>query len=1405
MQSVEQTIQNPPQSFIVFFLCFSRLSSAQLFERITIVENSPLNTDILDIRAALVRHGEGQLPENATAYASQQELFWPFALDNFVLRLVRPLDREVVCQLHQQKFHRLDKPPGQNPPLSASLANDGCLAGACCQLLHVNILPTPTALPKAFFIQVVVQDVNDNAPRFPVIHSPYTVVHEDSGLEERIWLPQAIDPDSPQYSVTEYRTENWVHGNQSHFQIGVDEERATSVTPKDQYSQLYGVPVVQRMATTASGRPYLIPTAPLDRELCDLYAFTLIAVDGGDRNAIDVTAPNRALTGSVYVVIKVADVNDNRPTFDRSHYEAKIVENFMPANVFTFDVVDKDIGENGRVSISIQDTSRTAEQTFRVSLQAVHSPTYQSSGSHHTKQHQTLTGGSHYRGYVQLISRIDAERFPPFLQFSLVASDFGKPSLSSSADVQIQIININDNAPNIAFFSRGKRLTDGRILLPEVTTPPRSLVVLVHVTDEDSPISQFRCQIVSETEMFSLDEASSHGFPSYHSDVTFESPLESRGIVASYRQYAIRTKKELDRETKSYYVVTVECTDAEGVNSLARNASLHITVTDENDHNPVFDKLNYHGRVQENSPAAEVQFSSPIKVTDADIGPNALLTFLISDLDNTTEQAADFSKLAISRNGSQYFRIDPRSGRIWTTVALDCEVKNQYDLLVVVHDSGLPESRSSTANLIVSVEDVNDNVPEFSSAHYTFEVAENAPPGTEIGRVEATDKDATEPNRKLRYGLTGRADDLHLVSINRNTGVLRTRRPIDRESRSSITLTATAENELPVRASLSLSPNRPLGPTELAAETIARTNIVLNVLNVNDNRPEFTLIEPHRSHVTFIWEQLSSLPNTTNVDSKSLKNGRQESLSVKKNGMGTQTEAKDMLSVNAINVSPVCERLPHRVTDKDVEQDGNSECCVLQLQEDFDGLFALMPEAPTVLCMTRRPPVPTSYKLVLIAKDGTANDSLSAQVQFTVVIRSDPSLRGVEASVKRGSLSQLTEKERNGFSNIDSSYRLDDLSTSSTWPYTSNSKDLRSSGRSGQMQQRNMLPNGHKGGNLPTGHTQQTIIIVVMASVAGILCVLLLLAIVLTKRCFFDSRTADFIKVEAESPHEGSVGVKSPGSVHSTPSKSQTCTLLSIPAQHLPPHSDYYSKEMIYHHTMGDCNQAYEMATRTGFLSPTIDRNIIRLANVSSPPGGMGVPSLLPVSLQAQRQVNAVSPMLPGLLDANVYKNESKNKQSSPERSAAKYNVYTAWPPLPHSHVGARSALIHRAKHVAPNNVAKQLVNKPGDAFGSNTHGIYQTIDSRLVPTIREANRVKPTLFRSSTVMNSRQDYESDKALLEPQDHPADLESTDQKQLSAASGSPCQDFDVLPENKGELKKLQRTNSERSTYFQTSFV
>ncbi|KAF8571387.1 hypothetical protein P879_05356 [Paragonimus westermani] len=165
-------------------------------------------------------------------------------------------------------------------------------------------------------------------------------------------------------------------------------------------------------------------------------------------------------------------------------------------------------------------------------------------------------------------------------------------------------------------------------------------------------------------------------------------------------------------------LVTVECTDAEGVNSLTQNASLYITVTDVNDHSPTFDKSAYNGRVAENSPTAEVHLSSPMRVTDADSGTNALVTFSVFDLgdeDNTSDSSVQLE------NGSRLFRIDPRSGRIWTVIPLDCESKSQYTLLVIATDSGLPNPKSGSATVYITVEDENDNAPEFTSSHYMFE------------------------------------------------------------------------------------------------------------------------------------------------------------------------------------------------------------------------------------------------------------------------------------------------------------------------------------------------------------------------------------------------------------------------------------------------------------------------------------------------------------------------------------------------------------------------------------------------------------------------------------------------------------------------------------------------------------
>ncbi|CAH8561158.1 unnamed protein product [Heterobilharzia americana] len=220
------------QVFLYLTVVLIKYGVSQLFERVTVQENIPLNTVIFDLRPVLERHLNGGLSSpssplmpsisNVTAFANQQETFWPFILDDFLIKLAKPLDREVICLLQTESLrHSFSRV--ETKITSYSDTSQVCLPGACCQLLHVNIITSPTELPTPFYIQVAVQDVNDNTPRFPPMHVPYIVVREDIKMEEKIWLPQAFDADSVQFSVAEYRTVNWIHGNQSHFQIGVSD------------------------------------------------------------------------------------------------------------------------------------------------------------------------------------------------------------------------------------------------------------------------------------------------------------------------------------------------------------------------------------------------------------------------------------------------------------------------------------------------------------------------------------------------------------------------------------------------------------------------------------------------------------------------------------------------------------------------------------------------------------------------------------------------------------------------------------------------------------------------------------------------------------------------------------------------------------------------------------------------------------------------------------------------------------------------------------------------------------------------------------------------------------------------------------------------------------------------------
>ncbi|XP_061544471.1 cadherin EGF LAG seven-pass G-type receptor 2 [Phycodurus eques] len=185
----------------------------------------------------------------------------------------------------------------------------------------------------------------------------------------------------------------------------------------------------------------------------------------------------------------------------------------------------------------------------------------------------------------------------------------------------------------------------------------------------------------------------------------------------------VSTVEVLDRETKETHVFRVTAVD-HGTPRRTAMATLTITISDANDHDPVFEQEDYKESIREN---LEIGYEVlTVRATDGDAPVNGNILYQI-----------------LNSNGSNdVFEIDSRSGVIRTKGLVDREAVDAYVLLVQANDQGRdPGPRSTTATVCIVVEDDNDNAPQFSEKRYVVQVPEDLAPNTEILQVTATDRD----------------------------------------------------------------------------------------------------------------------------------------------------------------------------------------------------------------------------------------------------------------------------------------------------------------------------------------------------------------------------------------------------------------------------------------------------------------------------------------------------------------------------------------------------------------------------------------------------------------------------------------------------------------------------------------
>ncbi|XP_075412906.1 protocadherin Fat 1 isoform X2 [Tenrec ecaudatus] len=364
-------------------------------------------------------------------------------------------------------------------------------------------------------------------------------------------------------------------------------------------------------------------------------------------------------------------------------------------------------------------------------------------------------------GWITTLKELDHEKRSNY-QIKVVASDHGEEvQLSSTAIVEVTVTDVNDSPPRFtAEIYKGTVSEDD---------PPGGIIAILSTTDADS--EEINRQVT------------------YY--ITGGDPLGQFAIENMQNEWKVYVKKPLDREQKDNYLLTITATDG----TFSSKAIVEVKVLDANDNTPVCEKTLYSDTIPED--AFPGKLIMQVSATDADIRSNAEITYTLFG------------------QGAEKFKLNPETGELKTLAPLDREEQAVYNLLVKATDGG---GRFCQASVVVTLEDVNDNAPEFSADPYTITVFENTEPGTLLTRVQATDADAGL-NRKISYSLINSADGQ--FSINELSGIIQLEKPLDRELQAVYTLTLKAvDHGLPRRLT-------------------ATGTVVVSVLDINDNPPVF--------------------------------------------------------------------------------------------------------------------------------------------------------------------------------------------------------------------------------------------------------------------------------------------------------------------------------------------------------------------------------------------------------------------------------------------------------------------------------------------------------------------------------------------------------------------------------------
>nr|XP_034970866.1 protocadherin-16 [Zootoca vivipara]XP_034970867.1 protocadherin-16 [Zootoca vivipara] len=443
----------------------------------------------------------------------------------------------------------------------------------------------------------------------------------------------------------------------------------------------------------------------LDREERDSYELRVTATDAG-------TPPLRAESA---FVLQVTDVNDNPPLFDTQEYEQSVPEVVYPGSfVLQVTARDKDQGPNGEVRYSILHT-------------------------HHTHSHWFAIDPA--TGIVTTASSLDYE-VDAQPQLTVVATDRGKPPLSSTAVVHVTLQDVNDNEPLFESNFYNVSLKEN--------VPPGTCFLQVTATDADS---------------------GSLGSLSYSLGTGLTSSAPSAFRLGE-ETGQLCTTQDLDRdEGTSAYDFTVTAVDGGGLSSMAY---VKVFLEDINDNAPTFYPLEYATSISTQSHPG----SAVLRVTahDKDEGPHGRVTYHIA-----------------AGNTPSLFAINPDTGAISLLRSLVGKANTLVQLEVAARDGG-GLAAQPRAQVNISIVAGTISPPSFERTQYYFTVPEDTRPGSSVGVVYA--RNPAGHLDSVFYSISS-GDPHGYFSVDPELGELHTSLPLDHEAQPLLLLEVQARSGSP--------------------------------------------------------------------------------------------------------------------------------------------------------------------------------------------------------------------------------------------------------------------------------------------------------------------------------------------------------------------------------------------------------------------------------------------------------------------------------------------------------------------------------------------------------------------------------------------------------------------------------